>query len=364
MIAGASRRCCVAPSRPCPAASGRCASAPRRRRCCGPSRRRRPVEGRDRPPVEVPGQPAGVEEGALVIDGAAVVVGLDAQLQPGLAGHPHLGPQPQQLVRARSPRPARSPAPRRRRARRGSRRPRRSPTPPTSRSSSPRTVQPSGKEYQPRVAADAVDHSPEVLRAGVDDRWSARRCRASRRPSPGRSAAGRSARPATRAFDQRVSTSASRIWPVPARGPGRSRPGRPAGRGHSRAMSCSWQTTSLDRLCTSGRAIAARHRRDDVDPERGQSRRQQRHRHDQPPPQPGHRRVALHHLLVRQDVRAADVEGAADLGRQLGAADQVAQHVADRDRLDPAAHPARGRPSPAAARSGSAASRTMPTPSR
>ena len=109
-----------------------------------------PWNGRDAPPVRVAEQPVRLEQRALPVDACApaVLVG-DGQLQPGEARQPHLGAQPQQPARARSPRPARSPASRRPAAGRGSRRPRRSPTPPTSRSSQPRTAQASGKEYQP-----------------------------------------------------------------------------------------------------------------------------------------------------------------------------------------------------------------------
>lgn len=58
--------------------------------------------------------------------------------------------------------------------------------------------------------------------------------------------------------------------------------------------------------------------------------------------QGGHGGVAAHHLLVREHVGTADVEGAADLGRHGGAADEVAQDVADRDGLDARADPAGG----------------------
>ena len=52
-------------------------------------------------------------------------------------------------------------------------------------------------------------------------------------------------------------------------------------------------------------------------------------------------RVAVHHLAVAVDVGTADVERPVHLGRHLGGAEQVVQHVAHRDRLDAAAHPPR-----------------------
>lgn len=52
--------------------------------------------------------------------------------------------------------------------------------------------------------------------------------------------------------------------------------------------------------------------------------------------------IAAHHLLVREHVGAADVEGTAHLGRHGGTADEVAQDVADGDGLDAGADPAGG----------------------
>ena len=106
-------------------------------------------------------------------------------------------------------------------------------------------------------------------------------------------------------------------------------------------MSCSLQTTSCTRLSTSGRAI--RLGTGVTTPIQWLDRlgRQHRDLDDGPRRQLRDPGEALHHLPVGQHVRAADVEAAADLWRDRRGTDQVAQHVADRDRLDPGVQPAR-----------------------
>ncbi len=79
------------------------------------------------------------------------------------------------------------------------------------------------------------------------------------------------------------------------------------------------------------------------DPEAGQARGEDGDRDDDPAREPGDPGVRLHQLAVRQDVGATDVERARDVRGHVRAADEVAQHVADRDRLDPVRHPARRR---------------------
>ncbi len=90
-----------------------------------------------------------------------------------------------------------------------------------------------------------------------------------------------------------------------------------------------------------------RDRRDQADPVAGQSGGEHRHGQDQPTGEPGDPRVLLHHVPVRQGVGASDVERAVHLRGHRRAADQVAQHVPDRDRLDARRHPARGDHDPA-----------------
>ncbi len=108
------------------------------------------------------------------------------------------------------------------------------------------------------------------------------------------------------------------------------------------AMSCSWQTASCTRLATSGRAIAFGTGVTSADPEGRQPRTQRPHRDQPPPAQPGDARVPMHHLRVRDDVRPADVERPVHVEREHHrGGDQVAQHVPDRDRLDPVADPPR-----------------------
>ncbi len=74
----------------------------------------------------------------------------------------------------------------------------------------------------------------------------------------------------------------------------------------------------------------------------GQARGEDRDGEDQAFGQSVDDGVAAHHVEVREDLGAADVEGAADVAGHPGTADQVAQHVADGDGLDAGAHPARG----------------------
>ncbi|EOY45544.1 putative integral membrane protein [Streptomyces lividans 1326] len=83
-----------------------------------------------------------------------------------------------------------------------------------------------------------------------------------------------------------------------------------------------------------------RDRCDQPDPVAGQPGGQHRHRQDQPSGQLGDAGVALHHLPVGQDVRAADVEGPGHLPRHGRAAHQGAQHVPHGDRLDAGVDPA------------------------
>ena len=84
-----------------------------------------------------------------------------------------------------------------------------------------------------------------------------------------------------------------------------------------------------------------RHRRDESDPVTRQGGREERRLDDEAPGEMSHGGVPLHHLLVREDLGAADVEGAVDVGRQLRAADEVPQHIPDRDWLDPRRQPLR-----------------------
>ena len=206
----------------------------------------------------------------------------------------------------------------------------------------PRARQASAREYHPFTPP-----MPSITRhsasGGAPTTWP--RSSAYRLPpaQSGSVGSGSLGAPGVEADDQRVATSASLMrWR--ASRTARSNPISPSsGSGTYRAMSCSRQTTSLRSDSTSGRASAGRYRGDQADPVAGQAGRQQRHRDDQPGRQAGRGGVALHHLRVREDVRAADVERpVGPLGNRHGA-DEVAQHVPDRDRLDAGAHPARRR---------------------
>ena len=80
------------------------------------------------------------------------------------------------------------------------------------------------------------------------------------------------------------------------------------------------------------------HRRDQAHPVRGEARREHRDRDHQPTQaaQPG---VGPHHVAVREDVRAADLDDPGHLG-VVERAHEVVEHVADADRLAARAHPA------------------------
>ena len=127
------------------------------------------VERRDRPPVE---RDRRARAGGRSPAGGSTVApvsgpGSTRQLQPGQAGQLHLRAQPQQRPgsivldppevqgvadrAAAAGRGGRGAARRRRRAGRAS----------------PRTAQASGKEYQPLLAADALDHPPQRRGRGV-----------------------------------------------------------------------------------------------------------------------------------------------------------------------------------------------------
>ena len=76
-----------------------------------------------------------------------------------------------------------------------------------------------------------------------------------------------------------------------------------------------------------------RHRRDQVDPQRTESRRQHRNGHHDARTQAARLCHHAHEIAIREDVRAADVERRANGLRDVEARDEVVQHVAHRDRL-------------------------------
>ena len=216
------------------------------------------------------------------------------------------------------------------------------PGPPKTRSSTPRAHQPSRQEYQP--LPPPMPSITDQSRSGVVATSALALVDVQRTTGPVRVTRQRVARRSRRR--RRGPTSSSRRDPgraCRASSTARSKPtSPPAGSGTYCAMSCSLQTTSWIRLSTSGRAMllgtgVTRPTQwldsDGVSSGRVTIRRGW---------QPGDRGVPLHHVAVGEDVRPADVEPAADLGRHRRAADQVVQHVADGDRLDPGVQPARG----------------------
>ena len=86
-----------------------------------------------------------------------------------------------------------------------------------------------------------------------------------------------------------------------------------------------------------------RDRRDEVDPLRGEPGCEHGESGDGALLEPRLERVAVHHLAVAQHIGAADVEGAVDLGWQRRRLDEVVEYVAHGDRLDEVAHPLRRR---------------------
>ncbi|RPK63558.1 hypothetical protein EES44_15635 [Streptomyces sp. ADI96-15] len=81
---------------------------------------------------------------------------------------------------------------------------------------------------------------------------------------------------------------------------------------------------------------------DQADPVAGQARGEDGDGEDHAAGQLGDGGVVLHQFAVREDVGAADVEGAVDLCGHGGGADQVGEDVADGDRLHAGVDPARG----------------------
>ena len=88
----------------------------------------------------------------------------------------------------------------------------------------------------------------------------------------------------------------------------------------------------------SGRAIPAGTGRDQVHPVGREPRREHRDR-DHQPTEAAEAGVGPHHVAVREDVRAADLDDARHL-RVVERADEVVEHVGDADRLAAGPHPA------------------------
>ena len=90
----------------------------------------------------------------------------------------------------------------------------------------------------------------------------------------------------------------------------------------------------------SGRATVLGYGRNQVNPVRGQVRREHGHR-DHEAAQAADLRVDGHHLAVRHDVGAADLDGLPRAFRHRRRGNQVVEDVADRDWLDTRVHPSR-----------------------
>ena len=132
------------------------------------------VERCDRPPVELAEQPPRVEVGDLPEHGAALLVGLHPQVEPGQARAAASRPAAAAATPSGRPRPATSRWRRPTRTVFGRRRPRRSPGPPLKTSIQPRTCQASAHEYQPFTPPilETTDHSEARLAATGDARSS------------------------------------------------------------------------------------------------------------------------------------------------------------------------------------------------
>ena len=178
------------------------------------------------------------------------------------------------------------------------------------RSSQPRTRQASGKEYQPVVPADALDHPPHAPRA------------CGRRP--GALVDVEAAAGPVRVGGQRVGRGAGHGGRRPAgrdggvldalhgQADGVVEPEQPLGRigdvlrrcRARRRRRCCAATPPAARAMPAGTGVIRPTQWLDSDG------REQRHREDPAPRQAGHRGVPLHHLGVAHDVGAADVEAA------------------------------------------------------
>ena len=301
------------------------------------------MERHDGPPVQLAQQTPRVEPRLLPEDAATLLVLLHGQVEPRQPRQPHLGPQPQELpVRSiddlLDPPPVDGVAdPQVVRVAPASQQP----------GAAAEDVEPAADlpGQRPRVpavgAADALDHRPQRLRAGshgggplVDVEAAAGPVRVARHGIGGRARrrrggpAGRDvgvADPLQRQLDGAIEPDQSlrRVGDVADDVP---------------VLDHHLVDEALDERA----GDAVRDRCHDADPVGRQPRRQQGDRDDEPVGEPGDRGVALHHLAVGEDLGAADVERAVDVGGHRRAADEVPQHVADRDGLDAGADPARG----------------------
>ncbi len=312
---------------------------PRRGRCCGPCRRRR-RRGRARRSTSTRGR---ADRGGGTGPAAGSGYGLASSssgvhLQPGQARQPHLRPQPQQMAaldlldapevqRVADPQPVRVPAA--------------APQPhPAGQAVRPAAHRPCEGEGVPAVLApDALDHRPQGLRGGVDGPFPPVGVEAAAGPVGvgGQGVAGRAGHRSGGPAGGDLGV------PDPLERQGErlvdaDRGTRRTGyvRGDVVFVADDFVAQRLGERPGDG----ARYRRDQADPVAREPGGQDRHGDDEAPGQPGHRRVPAHHVAVRDDVGAADVEGAVHVGGHGGAADEVAQDVADGDALDAGAHPA------------------------
>ena len=276
----------------------------------------------------------------LVEDRAAAVGLLDPELEPGLPGHSHLGAQAQQVARLEALDP-----------------------PPVQRVADGEPV---------GVAASAAQSGPtdEAVHQPARD------------PSQ---APGVPAAPSADALDdvpQGVGVGIDMALPLvtadDAAGPlgilGQRRGGRPGRRrrvpGGGDVELADAGQGQLDRAVHPGQAVlgggheaaqvglggdrfmdqgldqrasdSGGHGGDQTDPVAGQPRGQHRHGTDPAAGEPGGACIGVQQLGEGQHVGASDVECAVRRALEPGRADEVVQHVAHGDRLDPVAHPARG----------------------
>ena len=173
-----------------------CRSVPPRGRCCGPCRRTpRAWNGQTAHQYACPASPCGWKRARCRVHACRPPVGRDPQLQPGQARQPHLRAQPQQTARAdllHPPEVQRVPDPQPSRVPAAAAQPHPADQPVQPARAPPR---PAGRNTSraprrcPRRPATAPPaRRPRAVRAGP--------CTGCRPPSPGRSAAGRSVRPA------------------------------------------------------------------------------------------------------------------------------------------------------------------------
>ena len=189
------------------------------------------------------------------------------------------------------------------------------------------------------VAADAFDDRPQLLGRRVDQRLAL--VDVERATSPvgvaGQRVAGRAGGCGRRPGRGHLPV----MDPLQGQLDGRTEGREPAGRVRDVGRDVMFLADDLvDEAFHQRPGDAVRNRCHQAHPVARQGRGQQGQRRDASRFQAGDLRVGRHHLPVGQDLRATDVEAAADAGGHRGRPHEIAQDVSNRDGLDPGVDPA------------------------